>query len=205
VSVTRTPPRLVGALLTATVALLSAESQAALTTDQCIDANARAQDLRRELKLALAREQLGRCVDSSCPALVRSDCTKLLDELEKAQPMVTFEVKDAGGSDVATATITLDGKMVSTKADGRPIALDPGQHELRLEAPRMLAVTRTMVLSLGDKSRHERIVLTPLAPPSSVDSPAPERGHGMGVRRVVGISVGSAGIAGLVTAASSVS
>jgi len=79
--------------LTASLAaamLLSASAFADVTKEQCIDANGQARELRREGKLAAAREQLRLCGNPKCPAMVRDDCAKRLDEVDKAQPTMAF-------------------------------------------------------------------------------------------------------------------
>jgi hypothetical protein len=44
-----------------------------MTKDQCIDANGKGQELRREGKLSEARDQLRACANAACPAMVRDD------------------------------------------------------------------------------------------------------------------------------------
>src|ERR1019366_931213 len=109
--------------LTASLAaamLLSASAFADVTKEQCIDANGQAQELRREGKLAAAREQLRLCGNPKCPAMVRDDCAKRLDEVDKAQPTVAFTVKDATGADVTAVKVMVDvpAARVQARRDG---------------------------------------------------------------------------------------
>ncbi len=94
-------------------------ARADMTKDQCIDANGKGQVLRRDGKLAAAREQLRSCADPSCPAMVRDDCNKRLDSLEAAQPSMVFDVKDAAGADVINVVVTVDGQKLTDHLDGR--------------------------------------------------------------------------------------
>ena len=112
--------------------LFSAADEAKM---QCISANARAQDLRRENKLGLAREQLRLCVDAKCPSVVRSDCTKLLEELETAQPTIVFDAKSGAGADISAVKVTIDGQPFADKLDGSALRVDPGDHTFVFSSP----------------------------------------------------------------------
>ncbi|HEY8089950.1 MAG TPA: hypothetical protein VIF09_18945, partial [Polyangiaceae bacterium] len=137
---------------------------AGMTKLACIDANTRGQDLRRDGKLAAAREQLRSCTDPSCPGLVRDDCSRRLDELEKVQPTVVFEVKDVAGNDVSGVEVTVDGEPAVQTLDGTALQLDPGEHELVFRATGRAPVSRTLMLTEAEKERRERIVLGGLSP-----------------------------------------
>jgi hypothetical protein len=170
------PRRGVSLAALAIVCLATAPAFADVTKDQCIDANGKAQDLRRSGKLTAAREQLRVCATSSCPAIVRDDCSKRLDELERAQPTIVFDTKDGAGNDVGGVRLTVDGTLLSAKLDGSALAVDPGEHAFKFEAPGQPAVTKTFIVKEAEKARRERIVLgaaTPSAPSAPVEAPAP--------------------------------
>src|SRR6186713_3235657 len=92
--------RLVGWLSVLLVVLVPLAARAETMKVQCIQANTNAQSLRRDGKLAQAREQLRFCGQSKCPGLVSADCIKRLDELESAQPTVVFDAADTSGRPV---------------------------------------------------------------------------------------------------------
>jgi hypothetical protein len=166
--------------------LLASRSTAEPSKSQCVDADTQAQQLRRDERLAAAREQLHVCADPACPALVRDDCAQRLDELGKAQPTLVFEIKNGDGRDLADVRISLDGQALGDTAPGAAIPVDPGTHTFRFEAKGELPVTRQLVLHEGDKARHERVVIGAL-PPSST-------GYG---QRTAGLLVGGLGVVGL--------
>ncbi len=190
--------------------LASTPASADVTKDQCIDANGRAQHLRTDGKLLEARELLRTCANPACPAIVRSDCTKRLDELANAQPTIAFEAKDGAGADVVAVKVTMDGKLLADKLDGTPLQVDPGQHVFTFEMAGQPPVTRTLVLTEGERGRREPIVLgpapapvpapTPLptTPGPTVPEPPPASGGGMGTQKVLGLAAGGLGVAGLV-------
>jgi hypothetical protein len=179
---------------------LASPSARALTKDQCVDANTSAQSLRREGKLGAAREQLTLCIDSRCPGIVRYDCTQRLDELERAQPTVVFDAKNAAGDDIVLVHVTVDGVGLADMLDGRALGVDPGPHVFTFETAGQPATTVRLVLKEGEKDRRERIVLGGAAePPPVAASAAPamtgtSRGEG---QRVAGLVLGAVGLAGL--------
>jgi hypothetical protein len=204
------------ASIATTLGLVSASSMADM--DQCVDANAKAQELRRDGKLSAAREQLRQCASPSCPAMVRDDCTKRLDEVENAQPTIAFEVKDASGADMIAVNVTVDGRPLVNKLDGTALPIDRGAHVFTFEVAGQPPVTRTFMLTEGEKGRRERIVLggtvspAPLAAPEANAPPPPppspltngpavtepaSTGGGMGTQKILGVVAAGVGVAGI--------
>jgi hypothetical protein len=172
-----------------------------MTKGQCIAANTKAQDLRRDGKLSEARAQLQTCGDPSCPALVRDDCTRRLNELEGAQPTIIFDAKDGSGHDLSAVSVTMDGHPFADKLDGKALPVDPGEHEFTFTVAEQPPVTEKIVIKESAKERHESLVIgTPPPPPAvAVDmAPAPAAAaEGMGTQKKVGIVLGAVGIAGV--------
>jgi len=182
-----------------------ASAAASVPTDQCIDSNNRAQSFRRQGHFTEARAELLTCAHPSCPRLVKSDCARRLDELDRAQPTVVFDVKDADGSDVASVRVTIDGRPLADRISGTAWQVDPGEHVFGFEVSGRPTVTKSFVLKEGEKGRRERIVLVPSpgsvsAPPLAttrvpqVESPATP---GAATGRVLGLVLGATGIAGI--------
>jgi hypothetical protein len=176
------------------LALMSPDARA-ITKDQCVDANTKAQSLRRDGKFAAAREQLTLCVDSACPAIVRDDCTQRLDELDRAQPTVVFDAKTRSGDDVVMVRVDVDGVRLADVLDGRALRVDPGQHVFTFEVTDRPPTTYRFVLKEGEKDRRERITVSDVAEavtPSAAAVPSPGQSQ-----RVVGLVLGAVGLAGL--------
>lgn len=157
--------------------LLSAPAHAALpTVDQCLDASERGQRLESEGKLSSAREQFAVCASDACPPPVRVSCTRSAEQVVERMPSVVVVVRDEGELDVKDAVVTFDDAR-REPIDGRPIALDPGPHSLRITAPDREPVERAVVVVVGEKDRVVRVQL-PVAkavatlPPRPVDDPA---------------------------------
>jgi hypothetical protein len=205
-----------------TFALSSSRAFADMSKMQCIEVNTKGQDLRREGKLSQARAELRRCLDSSCPRLVRDDCTRRLDELEKAQPTIVFVVKDVQGADVIDVRVSIDGQPLVDHLDGTPLRVDPGAHVFTFEVVGQPPVVDKVLVREGETERHERVVVGSAAPPAAglptaAPTAAPEPSAtpavplpgsglespsgGLGTQRLLGLIAGGGGIAGLAAGA----
>jgi hypothetical protein len=207
-------------LVAVILALASGSAWADMTKVQCVDADTKGQDLRRDGKLSTAREQLRMCAALSCPAMVRNDCTERLDELERAQPTMAFEVKSPAGADLVHVRVSVDGQPIVDHLDGKPLNLDPGAHLFTFEAPGLTPIARRFVLTEGQKGRQERITMIAAtapdpvpeaasppsvaeakAPPPSATASAPiepsSANGGMGTQKIFGLVAGAVGIAGI--------
>ncbi len=186
------------------VALLAHASAAAapMSKEQCIDANVRAQDARRDLHFAEAAEALRACLDPSCPSTLRDDCAERLDELQKAMPTIVFTAKDGDGRDLSDVAVTIDGKPLLAKLDGRAVFVDPGEHVLGFRTSSGQTFEKKIVVIEGEKARRESVVIgAPSTPPAPAraDAPAPlpVRPAPGSPRRTSGLVLGGVGLIGL--------
>jgi hypothetical protein len=184
----------------------AAPGAADMTKAQCVSVNSNAQDLRRAGKLTEALENLRQCSAPSCPAIVRDDCTQRIDEVQRAQPTIIFDIKDGAGRDLIDVTATVDGQTTTRKIDGSAWGLDPGGHAFVFTEPGQQPVTQTFVLREGEKDRRERIVIgTPPPPATATLAPAPTASlapsefasKGMPSQKVAALVVGGVGLAGV--------
>ena len=171
--------------IAAVVACASSSAWADMTKEQCIDANGKAQELRRAERLSAASEQLRQCANPACPAMVRDDCARRLDELEKAQPSLVFDVKDAAGADLIDVRVRDDGQPLLDHLDGKPVNVDPGAHVFVIEVAGKPPVTERLLIREGEAGRREHVVMgnaettpppvpvTPVSPAAPVSQPAP--------------------------------
>ena len=204
------------ASVAATLALSTTPALADVTKAQCIDANGKGQELRRDGKLSGAREQFRQCADASCPAMVRDDCTKRLDDLESAQPTIIFEAKDGAGNYLSAVKITVDGLPLAERLAGTPLSVDPGEHTFTFETAGQTAVTKKLMIQQAQKDRQETVTFgaattvttvpspssgpqtTAAALPSSAPTqPVTEEGHGLGTQKILAIVAGGIGVVGL--------
>lgn len=168
----------------------------------CLTSAEQGQQLRDDGKYAKAREAFGRCARSSCPALVQSDCEKWLAELEAASPSVVVIAKDDKGADLSAVKVTVDGAVLTTSLDGRPLAVDPGAHEFNFEASGLVPFDEHVVIHAGEKGRSLSVQFrstnasvpgsSPSAPtgPATPSVPEATNDPGEGWRTAGWISVG---------------
>ena len=188
-------------------ATVAGPSMADVTKGQCVDSNSNGQALRLGGKLEAARRELQLCSDPECPSIVRTDCAQRVEELDRAQPTILFEVKDAAGTDLSAVRVTLDGRPLVDRIEGAALRVDPGQHAFTFTTSGSDPVTRTFVIREGEKNRRERIVLGSAPAPNLAPAPVREppaltheggQGSGLGAQKIIGLTAGGLGVAGIV-------
>jgi len=168
----------------------------AYDTATCTRMYENAQSLALDGHLVDARAEYARCVDASCPSLVRQDCSKKHEETEARVPSVIFAVRTAEGADVVDVTVEIDGKVVSSTLTGKAIDLDPGHHQVRLTRG---GVTDTFDLLAREGEKLRSVVRpgtpAPPAPPAAPDPdaarPVPWTVFALGGLGVVGLATGT--------------
>jgi hypothetical protein len=176
------------------------------TKTECANANTDGQTLRMSERFAAARARLQVCQSASCPALVRSDCTQHFDELERAQPTIVFDVKDASGADVSDVTVTVDGTALVDRLDGGLLKVDPGSHTFKFTVAGRAPATLHLVINEGEKGRHEHVVLGATSTPPAEAATKPPRASAAtesrtNAQRVLGLAAGIEGIAAIAAGA----
>jgi hypothetical protein len=131
----------------------------------CVSAYERSQQLRREGKLHAALEQATVCAQPSCPVVAQRDCARWFDEVERAMPTLIVDARGADGKDLTLVRVTLDGKLIAERLDGKPVQLDPGEHRFRFEGPRGQVIEETVVAREGEKERRLTVDLSGPKPP----------------------------------------
>jgi hypothetical protein len=180
------------------------------TKAECVAANEGAQDLQRAGRLIEARDRLATCSARACPRAVRQDCADRLHAIDAVVPSIALVAKDADGTPVPTATLTIDGAARPEALDGTAIPVDPGMHTLTVNAAGRAAVSVRVTLAQGDQVRRD-VVFKPVPvtarpasandadstqpqAPAAVETEAPASGRS-GVPRWVGWSLAGAGVA----------
>jgi hypothetical protein len=170
-------------------------------TGECIAASESAQSLRDAHSLLQAREKLALCTRDVCPGPIRQDCIDLRAKVDAAMPSVVLRAKNAQGDDVTEGRVLCDGAPLATVLDGKAIAIDPGQHVLRVELPGEPPVERKVVVGEGEKDRLVVIDARPAGAnePAEAAGPSPAtEGASGGGWFVPGLVVGSIGVAAAV-------
>jgi hypothetical protein len=136
----------------------------------CIGASESSLALRKQGKLRDALKQLAVCADTSCPAEVRTECARRVDDVRAAIPTLILAMKDSAGNDVLGATARIDGEA-AIGLDGRPVSIDPGEHTLVFEAPGQPPVEKKLVVHEAEKDRRETATATGPGPATAAPPP----------------------------------
>jgi hypothetical protein len=163
----------------------------------CIAGFEAGQKLRHSGKLTAALTELARCTRDVCPRSLQTACVEQATEAVHLLPSVVLSATDRAHDDVAGVRVTVDGVVIATSLDGKPVAVDPGPHTFRFEAPGAMVAERQVVVNAGQKGQLVAAELAPTATPSSDaasrgDSTQRWLGIGAAALGVVGIGVGSA-------------
>jgi len=145
-------------------AVLVASPARADVVSDCIAASEKGQVLEKQGKLTSARAEFLSCSRRECPGMLSTDCDGWLANVETKMPSVVFALNDHDGHDVASATVFVDGQPVAGAGDGRDVSLDPGEHDIRAEAPGMQPATEHIVVRVGEKRRVVRMLLESRGP-----------------------------------------
>lgn len=86
---------------------------------ECLSASNTSAQLRIDHKLRQARERLRTCVSQNCPAEIRAECTKRMDQVTLEIPTIVFEVKDGGGQELSAVKVTMDDEVVADHLEAR--------------------------------------------------------------------------------------
>jgi hypothetical protein len=135
----------------AIVALIAAPRAAAADCAASFEASQR---LRMSAKLIHARQEAIACADASCPAWMQKECASWVEELDRTTPSVVVNVIGRDGCDARKANVAIDGNVVASELDGKPIALDPGQHVVRVEGVDLPRTDRSIVVGEGEQRRR---------------------------------------------------
>jgi hypothetical protein len=180
------------------------------TTADCLAASESSLKSGNEHKLRAERSQLLVCAAASCPADIRRECVRRVDEVNAAIPTIIFEAKDGTGGDLSAVKVTIDGEVLAERLEGSAISIDPGEHTFVFETAGQSPVTKQFVIQEAQKDRREAIrFVTPATPlvspqpaqPLASRSPAflppGETSQGLGAQKIFGIVAAGVGVVGL--------
>jgi len=189
-----------GALAGALLLVAPAAHAAPPTKEECVDAHGKGQDYREAGKLVEASKAFQVCGDLACPDLVRNDCSRFADEIERLQPTVTFAARDGAQRDLIETAVFVDGALVTSRlGDGTAHEIDPGHHTVRFVHAGQDSIVE-VVVNEGEKGRA--IVGTFMGPTAPGASPAaapstPEAKRPAAPLIVVGLGAAAAAAGGV--------
>ncbi|MDP9034609.1 MAG: hypothetical protein M3O50_07355 [Myxococcota bacterium] len=159
----------------------------------CVAQHEAGQLLRRAGKLSEARAAMHACAQETCPAAVSADCASWMDAVTAAIPSVVISAR-MGGQTEENVSVTVDGRLLASRLDGRPIELDPGLHTFRFDTPAQVSIEQQVTLAEGEKNRPVNLTLAqpePVRRDAVPDTyrPVPTLAYVMGGVAVVGLGV----------------
>ena len=183
----------------------------------CIAASDAGQTSRDTGHLRAARASFLACSRAECPKTVRLDCDGWLEETTKSVPSVVLGAADERGNELGDVRVTFDGEPLADHLTGTAVAVDPGSHVVRFQAPdgrvveqrvlireaekaRPLLVTFPPVTTPGNEAAPPLVPAAPVVPAASTASAPATRSTPTSTNLVVGSLVGVAGVASLATA-----
>ncbi len=176
------------------------------TTDECLTASDASLNFGSEHKLRAERAQLLICAAASCPADIRKECLRRVDEVNVAIPSIVFEVKDSAGKDLSAVRVTMDGELLTEQLQGTALAVDPGEHKFTFETPGQPPLEKQFMINESQKERREAITFGALTTQPlpmtklerrSVPYSDTARSSSLGTQRTLALAIGAVGVVGL--------
>ena len=123
---------------------------------QCVEAYESGQRLKKTGDLIDAASRLAFCANPTCPRLMRDECASRLNEVKAATPSVLLSVKFSGAR--VPVRVSIDGQARAWADDATSLTVNPGRHELRVEADG--AASQSVPLLLGEGERATSVEVT---------------------------------------------
>jgi hypothetical protein len=123
-------------------------------TTTCTDASSQGQIQRDAHKLVEARGQFIICARQECPGVVRKDCATWLEQVQASLPTVVPIAADEAGNSLPNVRVSVDGKLLVEKTDGRAIEINPGTYTFTFEAPDGTKAESQVVVAEGEKDKR---------------------------------------------------
>lgn len=141
--------------------------------DRCIAAAEEGQQLRDANRFKSAREMFVSCTDTTCPAMIREDCTNWLKALDDHVPTVVVDARDGDGNALTDVAVSIDREPWAAKLGSKPeFVADPGEHLFRFEAAGFAPVEEQVTIRPGERGRVIAVRLERVTPPPA---PAPTK------------------------------
>lgn len=158
----------------------------------CVRAHASGQREAKAGRLKAASELFAACVsEDGCPDAIRAECAEFHESTQRDLPTLIFAAIDAQGADLIQVRVYADERLLSESLDGRPIALDPGQHHIKFELASGEVLESDVLVREAEKNRivSMRAKATPKAESEATNEATPgKRGLPAGFWVASGVS-----------------
>src|SRR5882724_9911744 len=142
--------------LAATILLCSvpghgASKRAKKAKNACAAAHTRAQAREKAGKLREARELFSTCAAAQCGRAIKKDCATRYAQLETEIPSIIPVLVDDPRKDVQ---VSVDGEILTSRLDGRPLSIDPGAHDLTFSAEGEVFAASRFTIARSERGRR---------------------------------------------------
>jgi hypothetical protein len=145
--------RLTTAFLAALVVWSLPRSSEAKENLLCMNSYKQGKLLQKAVRLHQAKEAMLRCTRINCSPALRKECMFILEKLEQDAPTVVLDVTDDRGNPVTNVRVTMDGRPLVSRIDGRALPVDPGFHEFVFENAGVIFAKEKAVILQGQRNR----------------------------------------------------
>lgn len=90
---------------------------------------------------------------AGCPDAIRAECAEFRKDTERSVPTLIFAALDEQGGDLIQVRVSSGDQLLAESLDGRPIALDPGQHHFKFELSSGQVLESDVLVREGEKNR----------------------------------------------------
>lgn len=150
-AMSRRPAALLGALLVCFTP--EARAQAEDAAGQCVAKYEDALAQKKEGKLTAAHARFAECTEPACPGPVREECASQIKRLDALIPSVVPRARTRSGEELVDVRVSVGGRTLSEKLDGRAHRLDPGPWDFRFESAEFGSKNLRVVLAEGERLR----------------------------------------------------
>jgi hypothetical protein len=166
--VVKTAPRQVAVASLIVSSLFGFPRAALADVAACVQAHTSGQREAKAGHLIAASESFASCVSQDgCPDAIRSECADFYKATQSSIPSLIFAALDEQGGDLIEVRVFADDQPLAESLDGRPIAIDPGQHHIKLELPSGQILETDVLVREGEKNRIVTLRAKPIPKPAT--------------------------------------
>jgi hypothetical protein len=125
----------------------------------CARSFEQSQRLRNGSHYLAASEEVLKCANLGCGEALFGECTKIFGELQTATPSVVFVARDSAGNELTNVAVAIDGKPNSSVLDGKPVRVDPGNHEFSFSSTGFMSTEQVFLIRAGEQFRPLSVAL----------------------------------------------
>lgn len=135
--------------------------------DQCLADHLTSQKMQQLGRLLESQEHSYQCAAQHCPGQLRIDCLQWVNQLSERIPSLSFRVKVEGHRE-ANVQVYVDGHLTLKRLSGQALNIDPGSHEIRIEAEGYSPYTEQITINEGERFRDIVADFERPSPPASL-------------------------------------